>query len=125
VDSVIATGRRKRRPNFSTDFKRQLAQQASEPGISVSRLAQQHGINVNMLFKWRRHLVAGLFDTPRSAQVMLPVAIVDAPAPAAPVMVAKHQAAPVPVVAPAGKASALRHGIIEIQIAEGDSSCPA
>ncbi|EFG7434040.1 transposase, partial [Escherichia coli] len=50
VDSLILEGRRKRRPNFPVAFKRQLAQQANEPGASVSHLAQQHGINANMLF---------------------------------------------------------------------------
>lgn len=114
----MATGRRKRRANFSTDFKRQLAEQASAPGVSVSHLAQQNGINVNMLFKWRRHLVAGLFDTPRPAQVMLPVAIVDAPAPETPMPTLTREAAPVPIVASAGKASGLRYGVIEIQIAD-------
>lgn len=114
----MTTGRRKRRPNFSTDFKRQLAQQASAPGVSVSHLAQQHGINVNMLFKWRRHLVAGLFDTPRSAQVMLPVAIVDAPVPETPMPASTREAAPMPIAAPAGTASGLRYGVIEIQIAD-------
>lgn len=114
----METGRRKRRPNFSIDFKRQLARQASEPGVSVSHLAQQHGINVNMLFKWRRHLVAGLFDTPRTAQVMLPVAIVDAPAPETPVPTSTREAASVPIVAPDGKTSGLRSGVIEIQIAD-------
>ena len=57
---MIVEGRRKRRPNFPVAFKKQLAQQASKPGVSVSQLAQQHGINANMLFKWRRHLAAGL-----------------------------------------------------------------
>lgn len=33
---------------------------ACDPGVSVSKLAQDHGINTNMLFKWRRDLRAGL-----------------------------------------------------------------
>jgi transposase len=82
VDTVASSGRRQRRPNFPLAFKKQLAQQACAPGISVSHLAQQHGVNVNMLFKWRRHLLAGLFDAPGSP-VMLPVAIVDPSAPSA------------------------------------------
>jgi transposase len=76
VDSLILEGRRKRRPNFPVAFKRQLAQQASTPGVSVSHLAQQHGINANMLFKWRRHLAAGLFDAAPVPQAMLPVTLV-------------------------------------------------
>jgi transposase len=115
---VVATGRRKRRPNFPIEFKKRLAQQACEPGASVSHLAQQHGINVNMLFKWRRHLMAGMFDAPERPQIMLPVAIVEAPASIAPVVTTKRQAARVPVTAPAAEAHAGRHGVIEIQIAE-------
>lgn len=120
MDSVIATGRRKRRPNFSTDFKRQLAQQASEPGVSVSHLAQQHGINANMLFKWRRHWMAGLFDAAPGPQVMLPVAIVEAPVSVAPEVTTRHLSAPAPIPAPvpAADAGVVRHGMIEIQIAD-------
>jgi len=114
MDSVIATGRRKRRPNFSTEFKKALAQQACEPGVSVSQLAQQHGVNVNMLFKWRRHLVAGLFDAPANPQVMLPVTLIEASASAAPAIKAKRQTAP--EAAPATDVG--RHGIIEIQIVD-------
>jgi len=72
MDTLAGAGRKKRRPNFSSEFKKMLAQQACEPGVSVSQLAQQHGINVNMLFKWRRNLVAGLFNVPTHTPVMLP-----------------------------------------------------
>jgi transposase len=84
VDSLILEARRKRRPNFPVTFKKQLAQQACAPGVSVSHLAQQHGINANMLFKWRRHLVAGLFDAAPAPQAMLPVTIVATAAAVAP-----------------------------------------
>lgn len=56
---------RKGRSNHPLEFKRTLAQRACEPGVSVSKLAQEHGINANQLFKWRRHYRAGLFDTIR------------------------------------------------------------
>jgi transposase len=82
----------------------------------VSRLAQQHGINVNMLFKWRRHWVAGLFDAAQSPQAMLPVAIVEAPASMASVVATKRQA--IAVTTSATEASAVRQGIIEMQIAD-------
>lgn len=98
--------------------KKRLAQQASEPGVSVSHLAQQHGINVNMLFKWRRHWVAGLFDAPQSPQVMLPVAIVEAAASMASVVTTKRPVVPASVPAPAADSGTVRHGIIEIQIAD-------
>ncbi|WP_408296103.1 transposase [Paraburkholderia sp. RL17-373-BIF-A] len=53
---------------------------ACEPGISVAKLAQAHGLNPNMVFKWRRQLRAGLFEgVAHSAAVLLPVALPDAP----------------------------------------------
>ncbi|MGE5622647.1 MAG: IS66-like element accessory protein TnpA [Bacillota bacterium] len=70
---------RKGRPNHPIEFKRRLAQQACEAGVSVSRLAQEHGINANLLFKWRRHYRAGLFDA-AATPTLLPVSIMQEPA---------------------------------------------
>jgi transposase len=116
VDSMISAGRRKRRPNFPVTFKKQLAQQACEAGVSVSQLAQQHGINVNMLFKWRRHLVAGLFDASPVPQAMLPVTIVETAAGVAPASTT-GLAAMTDAASTADKGVA-RQGLIEIAIAE-------
>ncbi|HEX7634807.1 MAG TPA: transposase [Noviherbaspirillum sp.] len=80
MDSTAHSGSRKGRPNYPIDFKRRLAQQACEPGMSVSRLARKHGINANMLFKWRRHYRAGLLGATPSP-TLLPVTIAEASAP--------------------------------------------
>ena len=80
MDTTVQPGSRKGRPNYPTDFKLRLAQQACEPGVSVSRLAREHGINVNMLFKWRRHYRAGLLGSVSASPLLLPVTIADAPA---------------------------------------------
>ena len=66
---------RKGRPNYPIEFKRLLAQQASEPGISVSQLAREQGVNANMLFKWRRHYRAGQFEEASAVPVLLPVSV--------------------------------------------------
>ena len=50
---------RKGIPNHPIEFRRRLATLASEPGVSVARLAMEHGVNTNLLFKWRRALRAG------------------------------------------------------------------
>jgi transposase len=69
---------RKRRPNYSLAFKLSLAKQACAENVSVAQLALEHGLNTNMVFKWRRQLRAGLLsDSP----ALLPVAV----APALPV----------------------------------------
>lgn len=60
TDSVAKVSR-KGRPNYPIGFKRDLAKQACEPDVSVAKLALKHGINANMLFKWRRQYRAGQF----------------------------------------------------------------
>lgn len=71
---------RKGRPNYVPEYRRQVAVAASEPGISVAKLSQAHGLNPNMVFKWHRQLWAGLFDgVAHGTAVLLPVALPDAP----------------------------------------------
>ena len=72
---------RKGRPNHPVEFKRRLAQAACVPGISVAKLAQEHRINTNLLFKWRRHYRAGRFG---AVEQEVAVAVAPLPAPAAP-----------------------------------------
>jgi len=78
MDSIASLERKKRRPNFTPEFRKALAQRACEPDVSISRLAQDNDINVNMLFKWRRYLLAGKFDAVTPRQAMLPVTIIEA-----------------------------------------------
>jgi transposase len=49
----------------------------------VAKLAQEHRINTNLLFKWRRHYRAGKFGAV-DPEVALPAAAVPVPAPASP-----------------------------------------
>jgi transposase len=66
---------RKGRPNYDPVYKRQVALAACEPNISVAKLAQAHGLNPNMVFKWRREYRAGLLSTGSAgAMVLIPVA---------------------------------------------------
>jgi transposase len=80
VDTVGSSNNRKGRPNYPVDFKARLAMEACEPGVSVSKLARQHGINANMLFKWRRDLREGLLAASGSQSAhLLPVVVQRAP----------------------------------------------
>ena len=78
MDSFASFGRNKRRRNFIPESKKSLGQRACELGISVSQLAQENGINVNMPFKWRRELLAPQLDCAKPQQTTLPVTVVDA-----------------------------------------------
>jgi len=77
MDTVLKRGSRSGRLNYPRSFKLKVAVEACTPGISVSQLALQHHLNANMVFKWRREYLAGLFagdGTEKS--VLLPVVVV-------------------------------------------------
>ena len=73
---------RKGCPNRAVEFKRELATAACVPGTSVSKLALQHGVNTNLLFKWRREYRAGKFGAPDPALTVTKA--VEKPAPLTP-----------------------------------------
>src|SRR4029077_20111678 len=61
---------RKGCPNHPIEFKRQLAALACEPNVSVAKLALKHGLNANLLFRWRRQYRSGDFGTPAPEEPM-------------------------------------------------------
>ena len=61
---------RKGCPNHPIDLKRQLAALSCEPNVSVAKLALRHGLNANLLFRWRRQYRSGDFGTPASEEPM-------------------------------------------------------
>ncbi len=67
---------RKGRPNYEPGYKRQVAIAACAPNISVAKLAQSHGLNPNMVFKWRREYRAGLLGQNNGGEmVLMPIAL--------------------------------------------------
>ncbi|MFB0713518.1 transposase [Buttiauxella noackiae] len=72
----VAPGRRKGCPNYSPEFKQQLVAASCEPGISISKLALENGINANLLFKWRQQWREGNLLLPSSeSPQFLPVTL--------------------------------------------------
>jgi transposase len=51
------------RRRYSTEFKRQVMAECAKPGASVASVALSHGINANVVHKWRAKHVAG-FEYP-------------------------------------------------------------
>ncbi|MEX3606546.1 MAG: transposase [Burkholderia sp.] len=43
-------GSHKGRQNHSLEFRRHIAITACEPGVSVAKLAREHGLNANLAF---------------------------------------------------------------------------
>jgi transposase len=47
--------------------KRRIVELTFEPGVSVSQVAQAHGVNANQVFKWRRSFERGELVEPNSS----------------------------------------------------------
>ena len=75
LESAIRSGRRKGRPNYSAEFKQQIVAAACEPGASVSKLAMEHRLNANMVFRWRRELTGGPTAMPEQSPHLLPIVL--------------------------------------------------
>lgn len=68
------TDSEKPRANYSMDFKLAMVEKSLQPGVSVALLARNHGINDNLLFKWRRryrHLVEAPVDDGAGTPVII------------------------------------------------------
>lgn len=63
AERVARTNRRGMRyQHRPIEFKRALVEQSLLPGVSVSRLAREHGVNANQFFNWRKIYQAGGLD---------------------------------------------------------------
>lgn len=70
------------RRRHSRDLKAQILSECAEPGASVASVALAHGINANVVHKWRR-LAGGGSGAPAAAPTFVPVSLpppVSAPA---------------------------------------------
>lgn len=101
-------GQAKREPGarrrHSLAFKRRLIEQTLVPGASVARIALDHGVNANLLFKWRRQHVRATRSAPPS---LLPVILSEPQA--------RSELA---VAAPAARPAA-GGGLIEVELPAG------
>ncbi|HCB8798343.1 TPA: transposase [Escherichia coli] len=62
----VTPGRRKGCPNYPPEFKQQLVAASCEPGISISKLALENGINANLLFIDRNLKPKKIKKTPKN-----------------------------------------------------------
>lgn len=80
------------RRRYTLEQKRAIVEQSMRPGVSVSRVAREHDVNTNQVFKRRRLHERGLLGTGSKAVSMLPVKIEDSPAAAGRIVIQAHDA---------------------------------
>jgi transposase len=73
------------RRQHSAQLKAQVMAECDAPGASVARVAMAHGINANIVHRWRQLVRQGASSggqaTPTKAREFVPVAIAAPPAP--------------------------------------------
>ncbi len=83
-------------------FKRKLIDLCYQRGASVAAIALEHGINANLLFKWRRREAASSGKRPVNSPVLLPVTL---------------EASQLPSIA-TGPSRAASSGVIEVELGQ-------
>ena len=75
VDTLADSAKTAKRTHrtYSVEFKAQVVRECDQPGASVARVAMGHGINANLVHRWRRELEYKLLGPTQSAFV--PVAL--------------------------------------------------
>ena len=67
---------RSRYQRHSLEFKRRLVEQTLLPGVSVARIAREHGVNANQVFSWRKLYREGLLgEEGKAVANLLPVTV--------------------------------------------------
>jgi transposase len=101
LSPVITTKRR-----HSAAFKRKILELVEQPGASVAAVALEHGVNANLVFKWRKAKLERR-RPPRAMHqpVLLPVSV-------------DPQESPLTVPTPEPERAARKEGVIEVEIGE-------
>jgi transposase len=122
-------GRRGRR-RWTAEEKRQIVEETTVPGSSVSVVARRYDINANLLFKWKRQDEAGQLGrppAPAETSEFVPIGVVGRTSDGGPALLARMPAAEDRIQGsgwPEGecrRASGLeaRAGVIEIDLPDG------
>ena len=72
------------RRRYSAAVKAQVVAECAQPGASVARVAMSHGINANVVHRWRQLAREGKSAVPAKTGEFMPVPLASPPAVAAP-----------------------------------------
>ena len=78
----MASEKKDTRRRYSAALKAQVMAECSEPGTSVAKVAMAHGINANVVHRWRQLVREGKVVVPTKTGefIALPLAVPAAPA---------------------------------------------
>jgi transposase len=88
-DTHVPSSPKPKRRVFTAEHKRRIAQEASMPGASVSRIARMHDVNTNQVFKWKRQYLCSQTAPLSGATPLLPVILHETTVPARPARTAQ------------------------------------
>ena len=71
------------RRRYSAEVKSQVMAECDAAGASVAKVAMAHGINANVVHRWRQLAREGHASEPMHAREFIPVSLAVAPEPAA------------------------------------------
>jgi transposase len=64
-----------RRRTYSAQLKAQMVAECEAPGASVAQVARSHGVNDNILHRWRKELGPGATPKPAGSAEFIPIAV--------------------------------------------------
>ena len=114
-----ADGRPRSRKVYSEAYKRRVVALTFEPGVSVSRVAQRHGLNTNLLFTWRRQPGYAPRSAPAAVMPTLLPVTVSPPSGDAKAEASQTDASQAYIEIEIGAARMRRHGAVDIQTLAG------
>jgi transposase len=115
--SRLAEGPRQR---YSLDFKFQVVKETLAPGASVSVVARRHGMNTNVIFRWRKQFREGQLGKGRlPAAGFVPIHVAEDEAPVRALPALREPGGESIQVAGPAQAGGKTPGLIEIETAGG------
>ncbi|ODV41210.1 transposase [Cupriavidus sp. UYMMa02A] len=78
---IKARGRRRGSKNYSKEFRRQVVAETLDPASSLAEVARSHGLNANLVSKWRRDYERAATSASEPSELFLPVQIASPPRP--------------------------------------------
>lgn len=78
---IKARGRRRGSKNYTKEFRAQVVAETLDPACSLAEVARSHGLNANLVSKWRRDYERAATSAFGPAELFLPVQIASPPTP--------------------------------------------